>query len=73
MERREWELDSRKELVEKTVDIEAKAGLQPTSSIRKINQHPSGETVPLTLPPPGAQTQDPLMKDFWVEDTKFKP
>ena len=29
--------------------------------------------MPLTLPPPGAQTQGPLMKDPRLEDTRFKP
>ena len=42
----------------KAVNAEAKAGLQPTSA---------GQ------PAARAQTHGPLMKDPWVEDTKFKP
>lgn len=38
MEQRGRELDSREELVEKAVDVEAKAGLQPTSFVIEIDQ-----------------------------------
>lgn len=38
MEQRGRELDSREELVEKAVDVEAKAGLQPTAFVIEIDQ-----------------------------------
>lgn len=62
MERRGRELDSRKDLVEKTVDIEAKAGLEPTKVGQPSHSHNRCQ----------GPMKDPRMQDTRVEPVKTK-
>ena len=70
MEERGRELDSFKELVEKTVDAEAKAALRPRSYARKTNQYCLWGSRPLAAK---ASTQGQPMKDPRVEEPKSRP
>ena len=72
MEQRGQESDSWEELVKKAVDVEAKAGLLPTSLNRDMDQQaPRGNRPVHTTAK--AQTQGLSMKDPKVEEPKSKP
>lgn len=69
MEQRGRELDSWTEIVEKSVDAEAKASLLPTSFLRKIDQRvPRGHRPNSNR----ANIQAPSMKDPRVEEPKAR-
>lgn len=74
MEQRGRELDSWKELVEKAIDAEAKAGRQPTSFVREIDQRCPWDNRPAHTTAAKAPTQgSSSMRDPRVEEPKSKP
>ena len=70
MEQRGRELNSFEELVEKTVDVEAKAALRLRSYARKTNQYCLWGNRPSAAK---ASTQGQPMKDSRVEEPKSRP
>ena len=70
MQQRSRELDSFEELVEKTVDTEAKAALRPRSYARKTDQYCFQSSRPLVAK---ASTQGQPMKNLRVEEPKSRP
>ena len=70
MEQRDRELNSFKELVEKTVDAEAKAALRPCFYTRKTDQYCLRGSRPSAAK---ASIQGQLIKDPKVEEPKSRP
>ena len=70
IEQRGRELNNFKELVKKTVNVDAKAALWPRSYARKTNQHSFRGSRPSA---PKTNTQSQPMKDPRVEKLKSRP
>ena len=70
IEQRSQELDSFKELVEKTVNAKAKAAFWPRSYTYKIDQHCFQDSRPFAAK---TNTQGQPIKDPRVEKTKSRP
>lgn len=73
IEQRGRELYCWEEMIEKAVDAETKAGLQPTSYIRKMDQRCQRGNRPAHVTAAKAQAQGSSMKDPRVEEPKPGP
>ena len=70
MKQRGWKLDSFKELVEKAVNVEAKAALRPCSYVCETDQYCLQESWLSTTK---ANTKGQPMKDLRVKEPKSRP
>ena len=72
MEQKSWDLDAWEEMIEKAVECEAKAGLQPASYIREMDHQALQENCPAHITTAKILIQSITIKDSRIKAPKLK-